>query len=215
MPNISISNRNWNKAYKNKHTPWRDKEFLWLNKKLRLVKNKTALDLGCGTGEASHLLSAKGYKVTGIDFSKEALKEVSKKIKTVYWDLEGVGQLGLEEESYDLILDSKVLAFIRNKNQYLKIVSHILKKNGKFIIQGFLKNPKKHICLMPKDLQLIRKYFEITKSHIIIGEKSEWFVYILKRHSLKQHKQDLPTATIDSKLISVIMLFSKWPMGAF
>jgi len=182
MPNISISNRNWDQAYKNKYTPWRDKEFLWLKKELRLVKNKAALDLGCGTGEASHLLSIRGYKVTGVDFSKEALKEVPKKITAVYWDLEKIDQLELEKESYDLILDSKVLAFIKNKNRYLKTVSKILKKNGKFIIHGFLKNPKKEICLKPKDFRSIGKYFEIVKSKIKINEKSEWFVYILKKH---------------------------------
>lgn len=179
-----MSHRNWNKAYKNKHTPWRDKEFLWLKKELRSVKNKKALDLGCGTGEAGILLSQKGYKVTGVDFSKEALKEVPKKITAVYWDLEKIYQLELEKESYDLILDSKVLAFIENKNQYLKTVSELLKKDGKFIIFGFLKHAKKNICLKKKDLSLIFKYFEPQVTKILTRPETEVFIYVLQRRHI-------------------------------
>src|SRR4051812_45289036 len=42
-------------------------------------KPKTILDLGCGTGGHALLLADKGYKVHGVDFSSEMLKQAKEK----------------------------------------------------------------------------------------------------------------------------------------
>jgi SAM-dependent methyltransferase len=52
-----------------------------LIKKYAKASIKTILDLGCGTGGHAFLLAAKGYKVTGIDRSKDMLFIARKKLK--------------------------------------------------------------------------------------------------------------------------------------
>ncbi|MDF3079025.1 MAG: SAM-dependent methyltransferase [Sphingobacteriaceae bacterium] len=45
---------------------------------------KTILDLGCGTGIHAHLLSKKGYKVTGVDISPEMVNIANDKLTSTY-----------------------------------------------------------------------------------------------------------------------------------
>ena len=45
-------------------------------------KNKSVLDVGCGTGLFSFLAAKKGGKVLGIDYSKEAISIAKKNILT-------------------------------------------------------------------------------------------------------------------------------------
>lgn len=45
---------------------------------------ETVLDLGCGTGLHAFLLSKKGYKVVGVDFSEEMIRLANEKIYTDY-----------------------------------------------------------------------------------------------------------------------------------
>jgi SAM-dependent methyltransferase len=42
---------------------------------------KNVLDVGCGTGSHSSLLSKRGYQITGIDISKRMVKEARRKAK--------------------------------------------------------------------------------------------------------------------------------------
>lgn len=56
-----------------------EREFYHLNKFLfqliKKYKKKTILDVGCGSGLHSLYFAKKGFKVTGIDFSREMIKQ--------------------------------------------------------------------------------------------------------------------------------------------
>ncbi len=41
-------------------------------------KNKSVLDVGCGTGLFSYMIAKKGAKVTGIDYAKQAITIANK-----------------------------------------------------------------------------------------------------------------------------------------
>jgi len=49
--------------------------------KLCQRKPKSILDVGCGTGSHSVILSKRGYNVTGIDISKTMIKKAKEKAK--------------------------------------------------------------------------------------------------------------------------------------
>jgi SAM-dependent methyltransferase len=66
--------RKWDVQYASGDTPWGGIPD-WV---VRAVEEynppRMALDLGCGNGEKSIWLAGQGYAVTGIDFSKEAIR---------------------------------------------------------------------------------------------------------------------------------------------
>ena len=63
--------------YKNKNY-LKEVNFLTKQFKKEDKKAKKILDLGCGTGQYTYLLSKKGYEVTGVDISKPMI-EIAKK----------------------------------------------------------------------------------------------------------------------------------------
>jgi len=57
------------------------KEVDFIEEELNLPKGSLILDVGCGTGRHAIELAKRGYKVTGIDISKEMLKEAKKRCR--------------------------------------------------------------------------------------------------------------------------------------
>lgn len=92
------------------------------------------LDLGCGTGEMSELLSKKGYVMTGIDINLEAIdrnKSRNDKIRYIVGDI--TKRLPFDNDIFDGVVISFVLVNIIDQAERRNIVSElsrILKPRG-------------------------------------------------------------------------------------
>ena len=51
------------------------------------IEDGLVLDLGCGTGSLTELLAAKGYDMTGVDFSEEMLEIAMEKKRQSGYDI--------------------------------------------------------------------------------------------------------------------------------
>ncbi len=108
-------------------------------------KNKFGhiLEYGFGSGCNTEHLLKKGYKVTGIDvsknaikFSKQRLKKYKKKVKLLRL-LKNSKQLPFKNDSFDYIVAISVLSLLGSKKkiQYLlSELSRVLKPDGKIIL---------------------------------------------------------------------------------
>jgi len=108
-------------------------------KLLPSVKNKTVLDIGCGTGVMiKDLLKLGAKKVIGTDASKKMIeisnrnlkKEIANKKVELY--LDDISKTKLKSKFY-IITSSLVLDNIVNYKSAIKNISKLLKKNGIFI----------------------------------------------------------------------------------
>ncbi len=112
-----------------------------LNKILQLNNCKKLLDLACGRGRHSLNLAEKGYEVTGIDLSKQAIKRAKKKAEKR--NLENV-QFFVHDmrESLNEKFDAVVNLFTgfgyfssdEENEGVIENVARMLKKNGIFVI---------------------------------------------------------------------------------
>lgn len=139
---------NWDDAFA------RGKKFtvineIFLNKLLEdilLIRNgkkiRSALDIGCGTGDLVVKLAKRNIQTTGIDFSKVAIQmakdftkinKVSRKTDFIEFNIEHLDKLP-SKETYDLITSKLVIAFIKNKKLFLKEVYNRLNPGGIFIL---------------------------------------------------------------------------------
>ncbi len=160
---------NWNSSYKSNLTPWREEkpdidEIL----KITGISGGAALDLGCGTGEWGIALAKRGFEVESLDFSAEALKIAllqSKKVTFVEWDLEKLSDYAFKRIKYDLILDQKVLAFIKDKEKYLNTIQSVL--GGVFVLTVFHEHDEKPAISVPIKLfnKLILSRFSVIHSN--------------------------------------------------
>ena len=177
----------WDNAYRNKETPWRG-DIGWVPGEIGTGRGAWAIDIGCGTGEAAFLLEKKGYKVVGIDFSEEAIKigrkEAKRRKSKVVFRVddaeEYLEQIVSGKRKFQLVLDSKVYAFIKNKEKYIENVSRIIKKNGLFIVQGFLRDSKRGICVSQKDINILLRHFDPIKQDFKRGKNRESFMWLMR-----------------------------------
>jgi len=102
--------------------------------------SKTMLDLGCGTGKHAEIFCDQGYKVHGVDLSKEMLKEAEKKRHSredrLSFSLSNISSLALSER-FDVVVSLFHVVSYQNSNKDLiktfEVARDHLNKGGVFI----------------------------------------------------------------------------------
>lgn len=106
---------------------------------------RTFLDIGCGTGDALMKMQERGFAVSGIDASAEAVRIAREKTglneEIVVGDIDA-GDLGqFEQNKYDLIFVKLVIAFIKDKESFVKNIRSLLSENGQLLLMTPLVYP--------------------------------------------------------------------------
>lgn len=127
----------WNESYRNgfNYRQISDSDLELLLSKMT-IKPKTALDVGCGTGDLARQLDNQQIITTAIDLSDEALKLARKysqpNIRFINFDIENdsISTLG----KYDLVTMKLVFKFIKNKSDIIQKIRKLLNNNGYLIV---------------------------------------------------------------------------------
>lgn len=179
-----LAKSDWEKSYLTGRTPWREEvgdvtEFLRITR----ARPGPALDLGCGTGEWAIAITQHGFDVEALDYSSQALsiaQSLSDAPHWVNWDLEDLANYPFRHETYELVIDWKVLAFIKDKTKYLDQVRAVL--HGTFALTVFHELEKApDICVPLAEFnQLILPRFDIIEKEVIKQPGKVSATYYLK-----------------------------------
>ncbi len=101
-----------------------------------LPKNAKVLDIGCGVGVDAGFMVSEGFKITGIDLSKEMLSIARQKFPQIDFRQQDIRELDFPPNTFDGILASCSLIHIPKKDvsPLLKKFHKILSKDGKIYI---------------------------------------------------------------------------------
>lgn len=132
---------------------------------------RTALDIGCGTGQLTRELWHRGYKVVGTDVSESAI-EIAQSLTILpetelcykQIDVEQGNTADLPFQPYGLITCKLVYAFMRDKQAFLKKVEELLDDKGIFVVITPLieRTPpeRKSIAVSKEEIDLLREQFD-------------------------------------------------------
>lgn len=106
-------------------------------------QTKTALDAGCGTGEAGLIMASRGYSVDAIDRSKASLKLLQQAARQFAFPVNIIKDdltAFRTSKKYDQIVCLAVIDYLSNPFKLLDLMSNYLKPGGSLIIGFPLEN---------------------------------------------------------------------------
>jgi ubiquinone/menaquinone biosynthesis C-methylase UbiE len=102
----------------------------------RLEGSEDVLSVGCGPAIIERALSERGFRVTGLDVSQEALNCAPDRIRTVAARAE---DMPFPESSFDAVIYIASLQFIEDYRKAIEKTERVLRPDGKLIVM--LLNP--------------------------------------------------------------------------
>jgi len=103
------------------------------------IKPCKVLDIGCGEGFYSIYLASKGFDVTGIDLSENAIVYAKQNAKDAGVDVNfivmDVSDLSDIDEKFDFVFEWALLHLVmpEDREKYVEDVGNLLNKNGKYL----------------------------------------------------------------------------------
>ncbi|REC40284.1 methyltransferase domain-containing protein [Chryseobacterium sp. 5_R23647] len=128
----------WNPEVYNQFKNIRYQPFFDLMKLISSDSLKKAIDIGCGTGEQTHILSEKfeDAELLGIDSSAEMLSESNLyQNNRLNFKQKTVEELYNSEEKWDLIFSNAALQWSDNHKELFSKLLSLLSENGQFAVQ--------------------------------------------------------------------------------
>lgn len=179
------SKKTWEKIYQEKSTPWdagQPKPFIAKIVERGKVKPCLALDIGCGTGNETIYLAKRGFNVTGIDISENAI-EIAKekaKIEGVECEFIALDFLNLKlEKKFDFALDCACFHFLeeQEREKYVEKVSSLLNSGALFLL------------IVSSDKESFKGPFQFSKQEIQDLFSEAFEIESIKIGVLEKHKE--------------------------
>src|SRR5665647_363003 len=109
-PSSSMSADEWDERYRDGELVWGAAPNMWVEQEVTPLAPGRALDIACGEGRNSVWLARHGWRVTGVDFSAEAISKARAMAEhqlgtaaSVEWICADATELELPAQ-YDLVL---------------------------------------------------------------------------------------------------------------
>jgi len=170
------------------HKIWKKNLVLCMNPS----KNKSLIDVACGTGDIANLYTKytnQNSEILCVDPNVKMITKGKKKLsdyKNIKWKVANAENLKVASESYDFYTISFGLRNTKNIDKSLKEAYRVLKKGGRFMCLEFSKIENLNLDLMYRNYsKLIPKIGEI-----IVGDK-EPYKYLVKSIESFVNQQEL------------------------
>lgn len=128
--------------------PWdlgRPRDFLVEFIEKGMIRGASALDTCCGLGTNGLYLAEKGFKVTGIDISDEAVKIARRKAREsgkadkIDLQIRNFMNMEFESETFDFVLDVGCFhhVAVEDRRLFIRNVHRVLRLGGRYLLMCF------------------------------------------------------------------------------
>lgn len=104
--------------------------------KNNIKKNSFVLDIGCGGGYGTHLLSKHAKNIVGLDIDKDTISKISNRYSSenCFFKLFDGTTIPYNDETFEVIVSFHVIEHIYDDLNFISEIHRVLKKDGIFII---------------------------------------------------------------------------------
>ena len=139
------------------------------------IVHGNVLEIGFGEGYGMKVLSPKAEKYTAVDKHEKEFANLPSNVTIVN---QTVPPLNFPDETFDYVVSFQVIEHIKNDKLFVKEISRVLKKNGKFIVttpnilMSLTRNPW-HIREYKVDelKKLLQREFKAIETKGVFGNK--------------------------------------------
>ncbi len=102
------------------------------------IEDKTVLDIACGEGYGSKLLSSKALKVIGVDIDLETIEKASKKYgsSNLTFIQGSADKIPVKDGSIDTVVSFETIEHHDKHNEMMNEIKRVLKPGGILIISS-------------------------------------------------------------------------------
>lgn len=111
----------------------KDKRLNCLINALGSLDGKLILEVGCGKGRFTNIISSKKADCVGIDVSANFISEAKSRNKGAFF-IGSATELSFKEKTFDAVYAVEVIEHIADLEKCIKEAARVLKQSGKFII---------------------------------------------------------------------------------
>ncbi|MEH2289072.1 class I SAM-dependent methyltransferase [Nostoc sp.] len=187
---IQAAYNNWSTTYDADENLTRDLDQIVTRETLMDLRCKSVVEIGCGTGKNTLLLSQIALEVYAIDFSAQMIEKAKEKVRSanvVFVTEDITKQWTYHNESADLVTCNLVLEHIEDLSLIFSEASRVLVKGGYFFIcelhpfrqyQGTKANFKRHeeFIEIPAFVHHLSDFFNTAKKYgFLLEDFQEWW----------------------------------------
>jgi len=171
----------------------------------KIPQNSFILEVGCGEGYGTNLLSQNVAKIIGLDVDKNTIAYASKKYESencVFRVYDGV-KIPFEDNTFDAVISFQVIEHIQDDINYILEIYRVLKRDGFF----FLTTPNRTYRLKPGQKPWnrfhIREYYPYELKNLLKNRFSDVKVWGIRgneevqRIEIERVKQGLSIVSFD------------------
>ena len=181
-------------GFYDKFTKWSNYDIDYYIKEAFLMKSNNdnkILELACGTGRITIPLLSKGFKVVGIDLSKDMLQLLEESVKTKFKRFRknlttrqmNILELDYEDEFDMIFLPATTICLLEDDEfqTLLEVTFKALKKNGRFLFdyeledarEGTVEQPQQCLNLSKDEKVIFQEFKDYDNSEIIVNFYAE------------------------------------------
>jgi|MDTC01.3.fsa_nt_gb trans-aconitate methyltransferase len=101
---------------------------------LEIEPGDDVLDLGCGTGELTQELAARGAKAVGVDSSSAMIEQASAQFPDVHFEERNVYSLNYTE-AFDAIFSNAMLHWVTDPDKAIAAMAQALRPSGQLVLE--------------------------------------------------------------------------------
>lgn len=166
---------------------------------LEFANNLNVLDVACGEGYGTNLLSHKAKFVTGIDVSIEAIVHARNKYKNLNINFKQglASKLPCEDNQFDLVVSFETIEHLIEHDLMFKEIKRVLRNEGMLIISS----PEKNLYHQ-RDSENIFHLKELTLNELLLLAKTFFKHSIILKQFIAVGSIIIPVSDIKTKFIT-------------